>query len=332
MKRNPILICSVILALLVCACGKKSDPRPQVLPAAGKINDLTGEVKDGVLFLSFTMPESAKGDTQPKELGGFKVFKACGSCMGAFEPFRDIALEQDKGYTIARGRLYFYDDDLMNGFEYAYRVYPYTKRGTRGDSSNTFTIRWVKPPEAPKDVTATASDARIGLSWPEEEGYLYNVYRYEGNAYPLFPLNSAPLASGLYADSGLTNGKKYTYEVRKLKEADGLLREGEGVKVEATPVDRTAPAAPTMVSAVKTGNAVSITWKENSEKDLAGYNVYRLGAGGSKSKLNRDPIKENSYLDAKSPNERYVSYYVTAVDMAGNESAPSRESIVILKE
>ncbi len=332
MKKNSTLIFSIVLLFFVSACGKVGDPRPQVLPLANRINDLSGEVKDGVLFLSFTLPQKNRDGTEMKDLGGFKVLKACGTCMGTFEPFRDISFEEQKGYTIARGRLYFYDDDVMNGFEYAYRVYPYTKGGTRGDSSNTITVKWQKPPEAPKNVTASVSDARVELIWPREEGYLYNVYRYDGDVYPLFPLNPAPFAAGLFADSGVTNGKKYVYEVRKVIEIGGLLREGEGVKVEATPIDRTAPAAPTMVNALKKGNMISITWADNTEKDLAGYNVYRISGGGNKLKLTKDLIKENSYLDQKSSDERYVSYYVTAVDIAGNESGPSRESIVILKE
>ena len=219
----------------------------------------------------------------------------------------------------------------MNGFEYGYRVYPYTKKGTRGDTSNTFTIKWEKPPEAPKDVSVSADDGMVELKWPKEEGYLYNVYRYNGATYPLFALNQARLAAGSFMDSGLTNNTKYTYEVRKVKEIGGIFREGEGIKVKATPIDKTPPRQPEMVKAVKKGNLVSITWKENTEKDLAGYNIYRV-IGSKKEKINRELIKENSFLDKKIPDERFVSYYVTALDEAGNESEPSRESIVILKK
>ena len=38
------------------------------------------------------------------------------------------------------------------------------------------------------------------------------------------------------------------------------------------------------------------------------------------------------FLDNNTPDIRYVSYYVVAVDESGNESTPSREVIVILKE
>ena len=331
MKKKNILIFSIVFVLLFSACGKKAPPRPLALPLAGGINDLSGEVKDGVLFLSFTVPQKNKDGSEIKDLGGFRFFKSCGTCSGAFEPFKNISLEETKGYTFERGRLYIYDDDVMNGFEYGYRVYPYTKKGTLGDTSNTFTLKWENPPEAPKDIIVSTDDGMVELKWQKEEGYLYNVYRYDGATYPLFALNQARLAAGSFVDSGLTNNTQYIYEVRKVREMGGVFREGEGTKVKATPIDKSPPRQPEMVKAVKKGTLVSVAWKENTEKDFAGYNIYRV-IGSSKEKINKELIKENSFLDQKIPNERFVSYCVTALDVAGNESELSRESIVILKE
>ena len=331
MKKKNILIFSIVFVLLFSGCGKKAPPRPVVLPLAGGINDLSGEVKDGVLFLSFTVPQKNKDGSEIKDLGGFRFFKSCGTCSGAFEPFKNISLEETKGYTFERGRLYIYDDDVMNGFEYGYRVYPYTKKGTRGDTSNTFTHKWENPPEAPKDIIVSADDGMVELKWQKEEGSLYNVYRYNGTTYPLFALNQARLAAGYFMDSGLTNNTQYIYEVRKVRETGGVFREGEGTKVKATPIDKSPPRQPEMVKAVKKGTLVSVAWRENTEKDLTGYNIYRV-IGGSKEKINKELIKENSFLDQKIPDERFVSYCVTALDVAGNESELSRESIVILKE
>ena len=170
MQKKYILIFSCILVLLFSACGKKGDPRPTRLPLAGGISDLSGEVKDGVLFLSFTIPQKNLDGSEAKDLGGFRVFKSCGTCTGAFESFRNISFEEEKGYTIYRGRLYIYDDDLMNGYEYGYKVYPYTMKGTRGDPSNTFVIKWETPPEPPKSVNAAPNDGRVEVRWVKEEG------------------------------------------------------------------------------------------------------------------------------------------------------------------
>ncbi len=325
-----ISLCVVVI-LLCFSCGKKADPRPKALPMPGGIQDLSGEVKDGVLFLSFTVPSRNADGSEIKDLGGFKIFKACGSCLGGLEPFKDLNLEEKKGYTVYNGKMYFYDDDLVAGWEYSYRVYPYTKKGTRGDGSNLFTIQWQNPPGLVKNLSAKGDDQQVELSWEREEGFSYNVYRYEDGVYPLFPRNKSPLTASSYLDLGLENGKEYTYEVRKAQAKEGRLWEGEGAKITAVPIDRRPPSRPAGIKADKTEGGVLITWDQNREKDLAGYNIYRISTD-KPEKLNEGLLKENSYFDRTLPDVRYLSYYVTAVDRAGNESEASREVVLIVKE
>jgi hypothetical protein len=110
-----------------------------------------------------------------------------------------------------------------------------------------------------------------------------------------------------------------------------MLLEGEGAKITATPIDRAPPSRPADVKAEKTEGGVLITWKEIKEKDLAGYNLFRIDAGKA-VKLNKEPVKENRYMDRNMPETRYLSYYVTSVDRVGNESEASREVIVIVND
>ncbi len=335
MQKRNILILSMALCIVsvFASCGIKADPKPLAVVKAGVIGDLRGEVKDGVLFLSFTPPAAIEARQQEEvQIAGFKVSKGCGTCIGALEPFRTITLEEKKGYTIAGGRLYFYDDDLMPGNEYAYRVYPVTKKGTQGEASNAYLIKWEDPPGPPTGhVKVLEGDARVELAWTKDEGYLYNIYRHDNGTYPIFPLNGRPVDNALYMDAGLENGRTYIYEVRRVSQLQGVAFEGPGVKVKATPMDKTPPGAPAQVKANKKGNTIMVTWDGGTEADLAGYNVYRV-MGASAVKLNKDPVKENRFLDNKTPDYRFIAYYVTAVDNAGNESDPSQESIVYLQE
>lgn len=300
---------------------------------AGVISDLKAEAKDGVVFLSFTpigaLAPGKKGEPGPA-ISGYRVTKGCGSCLADFQPLRTIMLEEQRGYTIAGGRLYFYDDDVIPGNEYSYTVYPLTAMGTRGERSNTAVILWKQPPAPPAQVKATESDSRVEISWTKDAGYLYNVYRYDNGVYPIFPLNPRPISAALYMDSGLTNGTTYVYEVRRVAESQPAI-EGEGTKVSATPRDKTPPGIPVAVKAKKEGNAIIISWDPNSEPDLAGYNVYRI-MGSQAHKLNTEPVKENKYIDRNAPDYRFVAYHVTAVDKAGNEGNPSQEAIVLMKE
>jgi len=327
-----ILSISLIVALLFTGCGKKGNPIPKNLPVPGGINDLKGEVKDGLLFLSFSAPAANKaGPGIPEGTAGFNVYKSCGSCLGTFELFKDLNIENGKGFLIQNGKVLFYDNDLKVGLQYRYKIYPYTKKGVQGDPSNIFTLVWENTPGPVKNLSIKEKDASIELSWEKEEGFQYNIYRYDNNVYPLIPLNKIPLTSSYFLSTGLENEKTYAYEVRKVQIKEGRMLEGRGIKTKAIPKDMTPPATPWQVMAEKKDNSVVLTWSENAEKDLAGYNIFRIGSGKAE-KLNVEPLEKNIYSDNNLPDKRYVSYYVTSVDKKGNESDPSREVIIIIKE
>lgn len=300
-------------------------------PFPAPINDLSGEVKDAVLFLSFSIPARNQDGTPLTNLAGFKIQKVCGTCVGGFEPFKDIRLTDARGYTTARGKLWVYDNDLRPGFEYIYRVIPYLETGVYADPSNLFAIKWEEPPSPPEGVRAIPGDSSIQLSWTAEDNTLYNVYRLEDETYPLFPLNANPVAGAAFTDNGLQNGKIYRYEVRAVRVGGGVRREGEGATVSATPVDKSPPGPPRELAAAKKDGAVTLSWLPSADADVLGYNIYRTDNGDT-VKLNVLPVNETFYSDTKPGNKRYVSYYVTAVDNSGNESEASREAVIILKE
>jgi hypothetical protein len=96
--------------------------------------------------------------------------------------------------------------------------------------------------------------------------------------------------------------------------------------VIGAPPDTTAPAAPTGLIASAGNHQVTLDWASNTEPDLAGYNVYRsTTSGGAFTKLNAALVANSAYLDSSAFNDTTYFYRVTAVDTAGNESAPSGE-------
>ena len=93
------------------------------------------------------------------------------------------------------------------------------------------------------------------------------------------------------------------------------------------PADTTAPATPKGLTATPSQSGIALDWNNNTESDLAGYNVYRSdAAGGTFTKLNSTPLASSQYDDTKAPASQYSYYRVTAIDTSGNESAPITDS------
>ncbi|BDU50216.1 carbohydrate-binding protein [Haliovirga abyssi] len=98
---------------------------------------------------------------------------------------------------------------------------------------------------------------------------------------------------------------------------DGLLWDtnfGMNWNIKVMP-DKEPPTNVVGLKAIPEADRINLLWKANTEKDLAGYNVYKNG-----NKLNNALIKEAKYEDVAVESGVDLNYSVTAVDMYGNES------------
>jgi hypothetical protein len=92
------------------------------------------------------------------------------------------------------------------------------------------------------------------------------------------------------------------------------------------PIVDEPPAAPTGLVATAGNETVSLDWDDNSETDLAGYNVYRSETSGSDySQINGSLVLDSNYVDNDVNNFTPYYYVVTAVDDNDNESGFSDE-------
>lgn len=97
----------------------------------------------------------------------------------------------------------------------------------------------------------------------------------------------------------------------------------EEIKSKTIIVDGTPPPPPTGLVATQVDFQVNLTWVRNSEGEMELYNIYRDG-----TKINSDTQYWTEYSDLISSGKTYV-YNVTAVDVAGNESAYSQSVSVM---
>jgi len=241
---------------------------------------------------------------------------------------------------------------------YVVRTRASQKRAS-GDS-NAVVVRVFPVPAPIAPVEARVTESGVELTWTEPSGTSaggpistvtsYRIYRSE-----MYPSAVASAPQGLppgkpesratllassetnsYRDTSIVFDHTYVYTVRSVIRVDGNdLESSDSPPVTVTPRDIFPPAVPQgLVAAVLSGVAagtvvVELSWSINVETDLAGYRVYRSEQEGTRGQLvTPDLLPTPAVRDTSvEPGHRYW-YIVTAVDRAGNESAPCAPVVV----
>ncbi|MFC5453152.1 transglycosylase domain-containing protein [Paenibacillus aestuarii] len=92
--------------------------------------------------------------------------------------------------------------------------------------------------------------------------------------------------------------------------------------------DGKAPTPPATVVATKSGDTAVITFQGSPSPDLVGYRIYRSDNHGKFQLIGGKVVlagAETKFTDQVPPSS-LEGYYITAVDVAGKESAPSRSA------
>lgn len=209
-------------------------------------------------------------------------------------------------------------------------------------------------PLAPGSAKAVPGDARATVSWArnaEADLAGYRVYRSTSTPVAIDTAHrisgSALLTGTSFTSTGLRNGTKYYFAVTAVDRAGNQSRASAGVP--AVPADKTPPRAPDILGADGYGdidlndNGVPdsgddlgenhLSWGPSWDDDyttrdlFAGYHVYRATApGGPWTRIRSADarvVQDNAYSDKAAPIGITAYYRVTAVDTAGNESAPA---------
>ncbi|HEY0163120.1 MAG TPA: fibronectin type III domain-containing protein, partial [Edaphobacter sp.] len=137
-------------------------------------------------------------------------------------------------------------------------------------------------------------------------------------------------------DRSALRGQQYSYTAQRIRVVtiNGTryeMRSAVSAPLALAMKDSFPPAAPTGLAAIpgSQGEAATIdlSWQPDVEPDVSGYNVYRReGAAGSFERVTAKPALGPAFSDATVAAGHSYTYRVTAVDSAGNESAPSSET------
>src|SRR6266851_9472891 len=238
---------------------------------------------------------------------------------------------------------------------FVYRVRTRTSRKRASADSNSVLVQVFAVPQKIALVETQVTESAIELRWAAPAStsaganlsgaLMYHVYRAEVDPASfkaaeergsLLETKSglvllATSAAPSYQDTTFEFGKSYLYIVRSVITANGLpLESDDSQHVIVTPRDIFPPAAPQgLVAALLPGTTpesfvVELSWSISLETDLAGYRVYRSEQENIRGQLlTAELLLTPAYRDTSvEPGHRYW-YTVTAVDRAGNESAPS---------
>jgi len=238
---------------------------------------------------------------------------------------------------------------------FVYRVRTRTSRKRASADSNSVLVQVFPVPQKIALVETQVVESAIELSWAApaitsagatlSAPLMYHVYRAELDSaslraaeerQPLLEFKStlvllATSNTASYQDTAFEFGKSYLYVIRSVISTNGLpLESDDSQHVIVTPRDTFPPAAPQgLVAALLPGAApesfaVELSWSISLETDLAGYRVYRSEQANIRGQLlTADLLLTPADRDTSvEPGHRYW-YTVTAVDRAGNESAPS---------
>ncbi|MBW2039679.1 MAG: hypothetical protein JRI46_08800 [Deltaproteobacteria bacterium] len=335
MLKKSILPLLTLLIILVGGCGVKAPPIPPDVLVPKAISDLQGKVREGELYLSWSVPRENMDGSKPVDLVGFRVLRreearGCVECPGEFRIRADLDLRAPEGYRLERGTLTWRDEDLREGTIYIYKVIGINHWGYPSPPSNEAMIQWGAPPAPPSSLKGEGRDRSVLLSWKPVEGADgYDIYRrQEGNPFPSDPLNKTPVKEETYLDKGLQNERKYLYVVRGVKVCGETPVEGKSSEeIAAIPIDITPPLPPSGLIAIPQEEGIELDWFPNEEADLLGYNVYRREVSeGELRKINKKVIEETHFLDLSAERGKSYYYAITAVDNSPrcNESPLSR--------
>ena len=338
---------AVVLLLTVLAgpvaCGRRTDPLTPASPRPAAVTDVTIAVRDRVAYLSWPVPSK---NVEDKPLGAadivaFRIYRAELERDRKRPHYREraeIDMTDPAPATVRDGTVQWSDPTLHYDRVYGYKIRAYSARGGVSPYSAEVRAVPVLSLAEPQRLTATAGDGKVTLTWNPvtlrtdgtlHQGFIgYNIYRSRerGRAGDQ-PLNAEPIKTSAYADTTAENGEIYHYRVRAVDSPVPPGKESlDSDEVSAGPTDQTPPAAPSGVTVVPGVGRVFLTWNENKERDLAGYQVYRSTKSGAQyERLTDAIIRRTTFSDETVRQGMTYFYAVTAVDKTGNESSRSPE-------
>jgi hypothetical protein len=346
-----------LLPIVLAGCGQTGAPLPPSLQLPIPVSDLTAARVANRVTLKWTMPHRT---TDNLPLKGPQPVHICRRISdGPCTTVADVSFTPQKPAT--------YDDTLPAELTtnapqlLAYSIEVQNRHGRSAGGSNiAYTASGVAPPPFSNAHGEVSADGVV-LQWqptqPIGDGPKVEIQRTLLSAPKVAnaevksksPLGGTPALikdqtlvvrlpsstdTGQALDPDAAFDQRYSYRISRIATLtlDGKSIEIAGPQSSEIVVDTRdtfPPRVPTGLFAVAATNegAVDLSWAPGTEKDLAGYAVYRREANQQPQRISpAAPLPAPAFRDSSAQLGREYFYSVTAIDRDGNESARSTEA------
>jgi len=352
--RSPIatlvLLAQAAGICLLLGCGVQGPPQPPRLEVPERVTDFSAFQVGRTLELRFPLPQQAMDGerlNKPLEIEILRAQIPPGSVPPKSPPlalWTRLQPDQWTRYTSDHRVIYptrLSEEEYKNwqtgDWIIAIRTLTrgFRRHPVESEISNLVRLRLLDVSGPTNRIESQTTEKAIELRWPPPASTFggqqakslagYHIYRSRTGKPGSFQLVGES-TEPRYLDSDFEFGRAYSYEVRALFKEGGTVAEGEGSQpYEVIPRDTFPPARAKGLTALYTAGAVELVWTANSEKDLAGYYVYRREKGEQPKKLNKELLRTPILRDVSVQPGHIYFYQVTAVDLSNNESQPCEE-------
>jgi hypothetical protein len=342
-----MILMAAVVVMATASCGVKRPPLPPVIRVADPTRDLKVFQEDREAVLSWTYPSSTTSGEALPDLESVEVWRATMLEVEAPPPGEKpqerrlnrqlleangeliVVLDEELLHAVTRGSKLEWRDDLMAWWESHqadqpqmvwYAVRSVCCRGRESELSNIARLVPEAPPLPPTGLELETEAEGIRLTWVPHGELPVTVERSpDGELWQA--VTPKPLTTGEWLDRGAAQGTGWNYRLRSVK------RHGQGARTVGEPgepvgvfyTDIYPTEAPADLVCLPESERVRLVWRAVAGADF--YRVYR-GVGGDPVTPLATEVRAGQYED-EAPPTGSLSYEVTAIDAAGNESPAS---------
>ena len=337
----------LVAAIFAAGCGVKAPPtaRSEIKPS--EVVDMTAEVQDNGVLVSFTVPEGER-PSQAIELvklyygylplGGDPDCPPCPPKLTEFHQFNLKAQTPQTAKLMEGGRFAYLDTDAPMNKQSVYRVVLIDLDGRVSDISAPVRAYRVESAAAPKGLKAQVSEEEVMLEWQEvktlatgaatDDVVGYYIWRMSESEDPQMgpqerQLNMRPIKETTFSDKTVAKGKNYAYKVQAVRVVEKTPAGGNfSEAVTAAPKDAAPPAPPEDLRGISQEEGAFISFSPSPDSDVEGYVLYRKLKGPDSSwvQISQELIVDKSYTDSGAEKGEIYLYRMQAIDSSGNAS------------